>query len=426
MHRNPNTAPVVVVHKSTRQGLQLLNRDRFHWFDEAAAQGGLTALGVGHLTIWVVTDTDIAREILLTDAQSWVRPTNFRVSTRLAIGDNLFTLSDHDWRTIAPILSPYFRSSAFTARLDRASEIAAADIGQWPLREPFDLDEATSRLALRSAIWLLFGEELPIERANELVRHQRALMTWLGDRISRPSGVMPFSFGAPGRAMRAHRDAFDEFIREMIRTHTGTEHDDPLSALLRAEVNGRLLTEREICDHVAGLIGAGNEVTAATLSWALVYGQWDPPGFAALAEATNDRLRNWAMECIRLSSSAWSVTRAATRPVQFTTAGLQVHVRRGSPVVVYLRGMNRDPSVWPDASACHPDRFTNLSHGQRKSFMPFGLGERGCVGQQLALIELTSTLPLIAKLGAIAIDGTTEEEAMFATRVEGGLCGHFG
>lgn len=110
MRRSTDSAPVVAVHRSTRQGLQLLNQDRFRWFDEAAEHGGLTALAVGHLTIWVVTDADIAREILLTDAESWIRPTNFRVSTRLAIGDNLFPLPDHEWRKIAPILSPYFRT----------------------------------------------------------------------------------------------------------------------------------------------------------------------------------------------------------------------------------------------------------------------------------------------------------------------------
>lgn len=425
MRRTEDSPPIVAVHKSTRRGLRLLNEDRFRWFDEAAAQGGLAALKVGHLTIWVVTNADVARQVLLTDAGSWLRPTNFRVSTRLAIGDNLFTLSDSAWREIAPILSPYFHGSAFAARVSQARELAAADIDSWPRGGSFDLDEATSRLALRSAICLLFGEEVPIDRANELIRHQRALMTWLGERISRPTGVVPFSFGVAGRTMRAHRGAFEAFVREMIRNHTGKENDDALSALLKAKPKGQPLTEDAISGHVAGLIGAGNEVTAATLSWALVYGGRDQRMFASLAEEGEDHVRNWAMECIRLSSSAWSVTRASTRSRQLVAATSQAHVRRGSPVVIYLRGMNRDPSIWPESQAFNPNRFTNLTHEQRRSFMPFGLGERGCIGQQLALVELTTMLPLIARSGPIVIGGEISEEATFATRVQGGLRGHF-
>jgi cytochrome P450 len=203
--------------------------------DEAAAQGPLTRLRIGRITVWIVTDSDIARQVLLTAGDSWVRPSNFRIPTRLALGENLFTLPDRKWKLIGPMLSPYFHGLAFSSRLSRASALIAEDVAAWPRHRLIDLDEATSRLALRTATWLLFGEEIALERANDLVRHQRALMDWLGERISRPSALLPFTIGAAGRAMKEHRDGLHTYIREMIerRQRTAT-NDDVLSALQAA------------------------------------------------------------------------------------------------------------------------------------------------------------------------------------------------
>ena len=67
----------------------------------------------------------------------------------------------------------------------------ADDVEAWPMDTHIDLDQATSRLALRTACWLMFGDDLSSDRADELVHHQRALMEWLGERISSPRAVLP-------------------------------------------------------------------------------------------------------------------------------------------------------------------------------------------------------------------------------------------
>jgi cytochrome P450 len=121
---------------------------------------------------------------------------------------------------------------------------------------------------------------------------------------------------------------------------------------------------------------AGNEVTAATLSWALVYGAQRPQVFASM-RASDEAVWHYVFETIRLSSCAWSFTRRPRRTVELMAGDIRATVKRNSAVLVYLRGMNRDAARWEN-----PMEFDPLRHAsdweQQRSFIPFGLGQRGC------------------------------------------------
>lgn len=108
-------------------------------------------------------------------------------------------------------------------------------------------------------------------------------MDWLGGRISSPNALLPLLRSTKSREVKAHRAAIEAYVREVIaRRRRSSENDDTLTELLAAKPSGSALTGVQLCGHVAGLIGAGNEVTAAMLSWALVYGAQRPDLFASM------------------------------------------------------------------------------------------------------------------------------------------------
>ena len=182
------------------------------------------------------------------------------------------------------------------------------------MNSSIDLDQATSRLGLRTATWLLFGDELSVERANELAHHQREVLRWLGERISSPAAVIPYDLRTSTRGLRKHRKAFDAYISGLIerRRHVDSSND-VLSVLIEAQPKGRLLTDAELCGHIAGFIGAGNEVTASTLSWALVYAAQNPNEFAALRDSP-DKVRKLRARNHRTSLLIGMVDYTSTGP----------------------------------------------------------------------------------------------------------------
>jgi cytochrome P450 len=92
---------------------------------------------------------------------------------------------------------------------------------------------------------------------------------------------------------------------------------------------------------------------------------------------------------------------------------------------VYLRGINRDPNTWDDPLRFDPSRHDTGAKELHRALLPFGLGPRGCIGQHVAMAEMSAVLPALARRGDIIVDGSTTEDAGFALRIRGGLSGRF-
>jgi len=177
--------------------------------------------------------------------------------------------------------------------------------------------------------------------------------------------------------------------------------------------------------HLLGLFFAGNETTAAALSWALVHGARNPNEWTRLA-VEPERAPLFVNETLRLTPAVWGLTRSPTRRGVTLQAGDHtVSVRRTEVVTVYLRAANRRASTWPDPLRFAPDRHLATDPQPSRALLAYGLGPRGCIGQHLATAEMTTALPILARHGNIAIDDDVTEDASFALRVAGGLRGRF-
>jgi cytochrome P450 len=129
---------------------------------------------------------------------------------------------------------------------------------------------------------------------------------------------------------------------------------------------------------------------------------------------------------LRLHPPAWGLTRTPTRPGTSLSSGTsQARVRRGQVATIYLRAIQRDPTVWAQPLRFDPTRHNTDRSDAHRSLMPFGLGPRGCIGQHLAMAELHAAVPQLAQHGTPTIAGNATEDANFSLRVRGGLTGQF-
>ena len=152
--------------------------------------------------------------------------------------------------------------------------------------------------------------------------------------------------------------------------------DDMITRLVRAEVDGEHLTDREIRTQVRFLVMAGNETTT-NLIGNTVYELLRRPGF--WARVRDDRL---------LVAAAVEETLRYNAPVQFlprtcahATEMGGVEIEAGRRVLIGLGSANRDDVVFADAEEFSLDRGTAIPH------LTLGLGPHFCVGAALARME---------------------------------------
>jgi cytochrome P450 len=420
-------APVVKMHRSVTKALRMFDADRLRWLDEAASLGPVVALRMGPVNTWVITDPNVARTMLVSDAARWIRPPATIVPIRVGVGENLFTQPDKAWAELQPFVAPAFRKKALEVRLADIDGLIDEEVRAIPLDTTIDLELAMSRIALSLAAWVLLGERLDPARAEEIAHHQREVVGWVGKRLGELTGFIPLAIGADAREMKHHRAALSAYADEVVARAESTTRagDDVLDALMLARPKGRALTPDELRGHVLGLFLAGNETTGAALSWALVHGANAPAEWAKLRDEP-DCTASYTDETLRLSPAVWGIPRTPNKPgVTVSAAGITTRVRRGQVATVYLRGMFRDADTWTEPLRFDPSRHATDSKVLQRSLLPFGLGPRGCIGQHLALAEISAVLPALARHGNIAIDGSAVEDAKFALRIKDGLRGRF-
>jgi unspecific monooxygenase len=92
--------------------------------------------------------------------------------------------------------------------------------------------------------------------------------------------------------------------------------------------------------------------------------------------------------------------------------------RRQDWATVLIPFIHRDPPVWgQDAEEFRPDRFLpENSHGRAPhSYIPFGTGERACIGRQFALHEAVLVLARLVHRYDIA--GDPDDELAISERL---------
>lgn len=62
-------------------------------------------------------------------------------------------------------------------------------------------------------------------------------------------------------------------------------------------------------------------------------------------------------------------------------------IREGTPVVISLLGLGRDPKYFPEPERYWPDRFEeDVMMYNENAFIPFGDGPRQCIGECFNMI----------------------------------------
>ncbi|MCW2666578.1 MAG: cytochrome hydroxylase [Frankiales bacterium] len=160
---------------------------------------------------------------------------------------------------------------------------------------------------------------------------------------------------------------------EHLRRNPG---DNLLSRLVQLEDEGQRLNDAELRATAGLLLAAGFETTVNLLGSATVMLLECPDQLAVLREDPS-LWPNAVEEALRLEGPVQLTGRFADRDTE--VAGQRL--RKGSLVITYLGGANRDPGVFAD-----PTRFL-VRRKNARDHLTFSAGRHICVGAALARLE---------------------------------------
>jgi cytochrome P450 len=227
---------------------------------------------------------------------------------------------------------------------------------------------------------------------------------------------LPERIPLPGTARtNAAVARLEEIVRRVVaeRRTSGERPDDLLSMLLDARdaESGEPMSDRQLRDEVLTTMFGGYEATADSLAWtwhllarhpqadARMRGEVDAvmAGDAPTVEELGrmDYTRRLIMESMRLYPPFWWNLRAAHADDE--VGGTRIPA--GATVLLVTYATHRHPEFWNDPERFDPDRFLPeaVAKRHRHAYVPFGTGQRACVGRHLAMLETPLVLAMLAR-----------------------------
>ncbi|MGB8649688.1 MAG: cytochrome P450 [Mycobacteriales bacterium] len=268
-------------------------------------------------------------------------------------------------------------SKVFTARAVEALRPRVEAIATGLL----DRMEGEDRIDLVAA----YASQLPVAVIAEILgvpERDHARVLRLG-HLAAPSLDIGLSYRehrTVDRAVREFGDWLDGHL-DRLRNHPG---EDLLSQLVHVEDDGRRLDDTELKATAGLLLAAGFETTVNLIGSAVQLLLAHPEQLAAV-RADPVLWPGAVEESLRLEGPVQLTGRFATRDTELAGRVLP----RGSLVVTYLGGANRDPAVFPDPTVFDVRRPNARDH------LSFSAGRHFCLGAALARLEGETALRLL-------------------------------
>ncbi|MCL7425742.1 cytochrome P450 [Streptomyces sp. YS415] len=356
-----------------------------------------------------VRDPVLVRRILVSDSKNYGKGELFRKARNLS---RVGMLSEDEamHRHYRRLAHPFLRSAKVDEYVPTMREIVRDVVCAWRSGEVVDVQAEMCRITCTISVSTLIPGLAPGTTAA--LSERLSALAW--EMIRKPLYGRPAARAArPGasrrlsHARKEFRDLLASCIADLPNRPEGT--GGYLAALLtdRDDEGKPLLTPEQVCEEAVMTMTAATVTTASVMSWALYVLSRNPvaeerllkdlmrSGSSAQEHDAPGYTLRFLMEILRLYPPVWISCRKALADVTLGDHALPA----GTNVVFSSYLLHRDPECYTDPHRFDPDRWISLNPGRvDASYIPFGIGSKGCVGEMFAWQELQ-----------VILDGVTRE-----------------
>ncbi|XP_039497985.1 cytochrome P450 4ae1 isoform X1 [Drosophila santomea] len=386
---------------------------------------------LGHV---VVVTAEPRHVDALLQSQHQLKKGTMYMALRGWLGDGLLLSRGREWHTMRKIITPTFHFSIleqFVEVFDRQSSILVERlkalsrgdqvVNIYPLVGLAALDIITET-AMGVSVGAQGGD-------SEVVHAVKDLTNILATRFMRPHLLFRHLFRlcwpSGFRKQQAGVLCLHQFTNGIIEQRRRllareAQQDQPtkrhalLDTLLRATVDGKPLTDKQIRDEVNTFIFEGHDTTTSAVSFCLYllsrheavqqklfeeltmhYGQDLSRGVLLSDFAALPYLSCVVKESLRLYPPIPAVARCLEKDLVIDEGYIPV----GTNVVVLLWQLLRDEELFANPLVFQPERHLGEEAPRLSpySYIPFSAGPRNCVGQKFALLEMKTMVTQVIR-----------------------------
>ncbi|KAG8068294.1 hypothetical protein GUJ93_ZPchr0005g14991 [Zizania palustris] len=401
-----------------------------------------------------VTDPELIREIGRCVSLDMGKPKYLQKSQEPLFGGGVLKANGACWARQRKVIAPEFYMARVRGMVQLMVDAAQPLISSWEARigatavAAVDVDSDLRSFSFDVISRACFGSDY--SRGREIflrLRELSGLMSETSVIFSIPSlRYLPTPKNRRiWRLTREIRSLILELVRERRDAATG-EHcgkaPPPERDFLGSIIENSSVQPRPddfVVDNCKNIYFAGHETSAVTATWCLMllaaHPEWQDRARAEVLEVCGDRARAATpdfdmvsrmrtvgmvvQETLRLFPPSSFVVRETFWDMQLG----RLLAPKGTYLFVPVSTMHHDTVSWgPTARRFDPGRFRDgvaaaCKHPQA-SFMPFGLGARTCLGQNLALVEVKTLVAIVLARFAFALSPDYKHSPAFRLIIE--------
>ena len=368
--------------------------------------------------LYVINDTKEVKRMMVDEVREFPKSAFLHELLSPLLGESIFTTNGEVWKKQRELLRPSFEMTRINKVFNLMSE-AVADMmdrfSKYPNHAVIEVDEAMTFITADVIFRTIMSSKLDGEKGkkilNAFVTFQEQSVHTAMRRMFRFPKWLSYVLGDRKRAKAGDviRQVLSDIIKPRYDMADNAEFEDILGSLLLvvdADTNKRFSFE-EILDQVAMLFLAGHETTASSLTWTLYLLSLYPKEQEKAYEEIIQVLQGGAIEISHLRQFKYltNIFKESLRlypPVGFfareAKKDTQVRdklIKKGSGVVIAPWLIHRHEEFWTNPHGFNPSRFEG--EYKKDAYLPFGVGERLCIGQGFAMQEAILILANILK-----------------------------
>lgn len=395
--------------------------------------GDLYRIKFNNTPVIVVSNPQAIEEIFTANSNTFRSAEANKVLSFL-LGDNSILLLDGKKHTERRrLLMPPFHGESLHECSQKIVDITNTVCDRLKTNQPFEVRPLMQEITLRVILKVVFG-------LNSGTRYERLreLLVELLETFNTPAKSLPLifpllqqdwgKFSPWGRFLRLKAE-IKQLIEREIKTKRkaiakGESHRDILNLLLLAEdEQGNKMTDEELHDELITLLFAGHETTASALSWLFYWVHYQPEvqtklrsELDSLGRHTDYRQINnlpYLSAVISETLRIYPVTAGAfARIPNQPTSILGYKLEPDDWLSISIYALHHREDLYPNSRQFIPERFLEKTYSPYEC-IPFGGGNRRCIGSALALLEMKLVMATILPRFQLAL---TNPRPMYPVR----------